>query len=63
MENQLVKARAGQITRAVEQVAQDEAIDKERLRGLVASGKVVVSRITGTSTSPLKVSAKTSPLK
>jgi phosphomethylpyrimidine synthase len=42
MENQLVKAREGQITRAVEQIAQDEAFDKERLRELVASGKVVV---------------------
>jgi phosphomethylpyrimidine synthase len=42
MENQLVKAREGQITRAVEQIAQDEAFDKERLRELVASGKVAV---------------------
>ena len=42
MENQLVKARKGQITRAVEQIAQDETFDKERLRELVASGKVVV---------------------
>jgi phosphomethylpyrimidine synthase len=42
MENQLVRAREGQITRAVEQIAQDEVFDKERLRELVASGKVAV---------------------
>jgi phosphomethylpyrimidine synthase len=42
MENQLVKAREGQITRAVKQVAEDEAFDKERLRELVASGKVAI---------------------
>ena len=42
MENQLVKAREGQITRAVERIARDEAFDKERLRELVASGKVAV---------------------
>ncbi len=42
MENQLVKAREGKITRAVERVAQDEAFDKERLRELVASGKVAI---------------------
>ncbi|MGD0236735.1 MAG: phosphomethylpyrimidine synthase ThiC [Syntrophorhabdales bacterium] len=42
MENQLVSAREGQTTRAVEQIAQAEAFDKERLRQLVASGKVVI---------------------
>ena len=42
MENQLVKAREGRITRAVERIARDEAFDKERLRELVASGKVAV---------------------
>ncbi len=42
MENQLVKAREGRTTRAVERIARDEAFDKERLRELVASGKVAV---------------------
>ena len=42
MENQLVKAREGRITRAVERIARDEAFDKEGLRELVASGKVAV---------------------
>jgi phosphomethylpyrimidine synthase len=42
MENQLIKARQGQITQAVERVAQDEGVEKEKLRELVASGKVVI---------------------
>ncbi len=42
MENQLVRAREGQITRAVGQVAQDEGVDKQILCELVASGKVVI---------------------
>ena len=42
MENQLVTAREGKITPAVERIAQDEAFDKERLRELVASGKVAI---------------------
>ncbi len=42
MENQLVKAREGKITRAAQRVAQDESINRERLRELVASGTVAI---------------------
>jgi phosphomethylpyrimidine synthase len=42
MENQLIKAREGQITQALERVAHDEGVEKEKLRELVASGKVVI---------------------
>ena len=42
MENQLIKARQGQITQALEQVAHDEGVENEKLRELVASGKAVI---------------------
>ena len=42
MENQLVKACEGQITKAVERVARDEEVGAEGLRDLVASGKVAI---------------------
>jgi thiamine biosynthesis protein ThiC len=32
MENQLIKARQGQITQALEQVAHDEGVENEKLR-------------------------------
>jgi phosphomethylpyrimidine synthase len=42
MENQLEAARKGQITKAVQRVAQDENMPPEKLRGLVAEGKVAI---------------------
>jgi phosphomethylpyrimidine synthase len=42
MKNQLTAARAGKITKALEQVAQDEGVDKEALCKLVAEGKATI---------------------
>lgn len=42
MENQLIAAREGKITKVMERVARDEGIDKEDLRRLVAEGKVAI---------------------
>ncbi len=42
MKNQLIAAREGKITKAMERVARDEGIDREDLRKLVAEGKVAI---------------------
>jgi phosphomethylpyrimidine synthase len=42
MENQLEAARKGQLTGAVQQVARDEHVPAEKLRDLVAEGKVAI---------------------
>ncbi|HOC47004.1 MAG TPA: phosphomethylpyrimidine synthase ThiC, partial [Syntrophorhabdaceae bacterium] len=42
MKNQLIAAREGKITKAMERVARDEGIDKEELRRLIAEGKVAI---------------------
>ncbi len=42
IKNQLIAAREGKITKVMEHVAQDEGIDKEDLRRLVAEGKVAI---------------------
>ncbi|MBP1730058.1 MAG: thiamine biosynthesis protein ThiC [Deltaproteobacteria bacterium] len=42
MENQLEAARKGQITEAVQRVARDENVAPEKLRDLVAEGKVAI---------------------
>jgi phosphomethylpyrimidine synthase len=42
MKNQLIAAREGKITKAMERVARDEGIDKEGLRRHIAEGKVTI---------------------
>ena len=42
MKNQLMAARAGKITPAMEKVAHDEGIDKELLRQHIADGKTAI---------------------
>ncbi len=42
MKNQLIAAREGKITKAMERVARDEGIDKEQLRRHIAEGKTTI---------------------
>ncbi len=42
IENQLVAARMGRITKAMEQVAKEEEIDRNVLRNLIAEGKATI---------------------
>ena len=42
MKNQLIAAREGKITKAMERVARDEGIDKEQLRRHIAEGKITI---------------------